>query len=563
MFLKSERAAVELTGHAIVLGLTVMGIAMITLASEPSIIKLQDMASSLDMEQAYTVLDSYADQAAFGDAPQEIIDLALGGGYISAQPNSSSEQSYILFESGTNGAKISIPMGKIIYRKEDREIAYEGGGVWSRYQVGSVMISPPAFDYNGVTLDLPVVNISGNFSAGGKGVSSLIIRKKSDAQILYPGASYGNPVPSRINITIKSEYYDAWADYFGSMSWTRVNVSPAEKKVTVILDPPPVVANISYGLMASRKITMKNNAITYSYNSSSGDHTGRSENGSIRANWEIVLGKAVVNGDALTGGDITDWAGGHGNITKKACARYISENIAVGEMCPAVAEFNAGSASNIVQARASQYASLNDNSKTSSGRCLRDEGNRTLDGTGPGWADGSCTISTGNYYLTEFMIPDNKILKFNTTSGAVNIAVDSSDVTLKKGSNIIIENGGSTNPVILYLNRGIDIEPHVEINPTTRDKAALFQVVSSSSQNMDFRDNNVSFCGLLWAPEAGITIGNKMQVYGALVGKDITLDQDAGFYFDESLQYLPIGLVSGIAPQYVYISRNDIEMSLI
>ena len=165
MFLKSERAAAEATGHVILLGMTVTGIAMITLSGGHSIVKLQDMMYSMDMEQAYTVLDARADQAAFGDAPQQIIDIALKGGYISAQPNSSRAESYVLFEAGTDIPPVTIPMGKIIYRKEDREIASEGGGVWSRYPQGSVMLSPPGFDYNGVTLNLRVINVSGNFSA--------------------------------------------------------------------------------------------------------------------------------------------------------------------------------------------------------------------------------------------------------------------------------------------------------------------------------------------------------------------------------------------------------------
>jgi len=48
---------------------------------------------------------------------------------------------------------------------------------WSKYAEGSVMLSPPEFNFNGVTITLPVANISGKSSISGKGTASLRLEK--------------------------------------------------------------------------------------------------------------------------------------------------------------------------------------------------------------------------------------------------------------------------------------------------------------------------------------------------------------------------------------------------
>ncbi len=251
MFPKSEKAEAEVVGHIIILAITITGIAMISLVGVPSIHRMEEMVSVRNTEQTYSVFDSRASKVALGEAPVQIINIDTGGGAIAVVSNSSSvaghislDDSYVLFElindTATN-ISIMMPMGKIVYTMGDREVAYEGGGLWSKYPEGSVMLSPPEFNYNGITLTFPVINISGNSSIAGKGGSSLKIEKIGTAQMIYPNGSYQNPVSgniTRVNITIKSEYYDAWADYFKSLSLLKVSENPGDKKVIITLVTP-------------------------------------------------------------------------------------------------------------------------------------------------------------------------------------------------------------------------------------------------------------------------------------------------------------------------------------
>ncbi len=227
--LRSEKAASEVVGHAILLGITILGIGMITLFGVPAIYNLQDMTNVKNTEQAFTMLDSRASKAILGGSPLQISDVDLGGGALTVEPNSTNNPSYMEIKSANDIFNVTIPMGKIKYQLGDRIVAYEGGGVWSKYPSGSVMLSPPEFHYNGVTLTLPVVNISGNTSVGGKGSATVSINKKRPI-VQYPNASFSdrtNPVnysiSGKVYVNITSDFYDAWAEYAESLGYTKVS----------------------------------------------------------------------------------------------------------------------------------------------------------------------------------------------------------------------------------------------------------------------------------------------------------------------------------------------------
>lgn len=576
-----NRAEAEVIGHVIILFITILGIGMITLYGVPAIYSLQDIANVKNTEQAFTVLDSRASRAALGEALRQITNVNLGGGSMSVVPNSSSEPSYVLIELKNETSmiySIPIPMGKIVYKLENREVAYEGGGVWSKYPSGSVMISPPEFHYNGITLTLPVVNISGNSSTGGKGTVSLNVEKKGDTKIIYPNATYRNPIPENatyVNLTIKSRYYDAWESYFKSIPLTRVSSNAGEEKVTVTLETPPVVTNFTYGALASDEIELENNAEIDSYNSSKGNYSvSRSGNGSIRANMEIKLkNKAKVNGSALSGGVIDgDGCGSGGKnciITKDAYGSSITNVFVNGTKYQAVEKITLASTTSLVQGKISEYKANNNNNDSSAGGCLSGAGNRTLvGGVGTGWSSGTCTINKGNYYLTKFEMDTSgkENLVFDTSSEDVNIVVDKEDeeaIKWKKANITVIPVDGNYN-VKIYLNGGLQADGgggSVIINRNTKNISSRFQIFSASDEDIKF-ENGIEFCGFVYAPDAEISIEQNAKIFGALTGKKFKVKNSQEIHFDEALQNLDAGLGSGTTIMYLHVTRNDIGVSI-
>jgi len=57
-------------------------------------------------------------------------------------------------------------LGTIKCVTKDGTVGYQDGGVWIKYAGnGSTMLSPPDFDFNGVTLTLPIMRIAGDSAA--------------------------------------------------------------------------------------------------------------------------------------------------------------------------------------------------------------------------------------------------------------------------------------------------------------------------------------------------------------------------------------------------------------
>ncbi len=256
----SERADAEVIGHILILSITILGISMLTVFGVPAIYSLQDMANAKNAEQAFTVLDSRASRVVLGESPLQITNINLGGGTLTVEPNSTENPSYIFVNS--SDFNITLPMGRVKYTLGDRFVAYEGGGVWAQYPGGgTVMLSPPEFHYNGWTLTLPVINVSGNASVGGKGTAIVSFKKKATI-IQYPNTTFknrSNPVEGSniglVNVNIKSDYYKSWADYAETISYTTVSVNDTNKTANIVLE---VISPMGTFVPIPSAITMRN-----------------------------------------------------------------------------------------------------------------------------------------------------------------------------------------------------------------------------------------------------------------------------------------------------------------
>lgn len=252
--IKSRNAETELLGHIIILGITILGIITIAIYGVPSILDLQTLANLRNAEQTLAVLDSHASRTVLGNSPTQVTEMELGGGSLTVIPNSSSP-SYIMINS--TAFNFTVPMGKVEYQLGDRRVAFEGGGVWSNYPSGTVMLSRPEFNYNGWTLTLPVFNISGSASVGGKGTAMVSV-KKNPPVVVFPNTANAswvnrtNPVNftvvGKVYVNIKSDFYDGWANYVESVSSVKVvSEDPKNHTASVMLTVyPPYIGKMDY-----------------------------------------------------------------------------------------------------------------------------------------------------------------------------------------------------------------------------------------------------------------------------------------------------------------------------
>ncbi len=239
-FLCSEEAGAEGMGQMLMIGITVIGVSMLSLLALPSINSIEEIISVQSVEQTFSQLDAEANQAILGELETMITDFNLGGGTLNVE---SGGESYITIKNENENNVIKIPMGKVTYRSGNRIVSYEGGGVWSKEASGETrMLSSPNFYFNGVSLTLPVISLNGEGSAGGKGTASLILRKNSTV-VLYPDAS----IPNRTNpltgsgtyVNVTSDFYDAWAGYARSIGYTAVTTNMTSRTASIRLSSMP------------------------------------------------------------------------------------------------------------------------------------------------------------------------------------------------------------------------------------------------------------------------------------------------------------------------------------
>ena len=269
---KSESAVSPVIGIIIMLGLTILSISTLLIYSVPTIGELEDMAKAQKVEQAFTVFDSRTSKVALGESPIQTTYVSLMGGMVNVNGDQDayneskivivtidiSNPSYSDFMNdryrwrswepyvGVGGFdEFNCSLGSIEYSLDDRIIAYEGGGVWSKYPTGStIMISPPEFHYNGETLTLPLMKINGRSGVSGTGDVGVSISSDNMPIVLFPNTTMSgnrvNPLEAdKVIIYIKSEFYDAWANYANSQAYTSATVDAANNTAIIELDVIP------------------------------------------------------------------------------------------------------------------------------------------------------------------------------------------------------------------------------------------------------------------------------------------------------------------------------------
>ena len=216
-FLQSESAVSEVVGFIFVFSIVMLAISVIYAVGYPAIQSSKENTQFQNMEQSFMVLQSNINTVAFGHAPGRTLETSLGSGSITVN----SSKGHITVGNGETW--YSGPLGAIEYEKEGRRIAYEGGGVWKKYPAGAaIKVSGPRIFVQDTsdgnrTVFVSIINISsenGISSVGGEGTASVRVRSKPST---YPLNITYLSVGNTVNITVTSDYADAWERYFNGI----------------------------------------------------------------------------------------------------------------------------------------------------------------------------------------------------------------------------------------------------------------------------------------------------------------------------------------------------------
>lgn len=246
--LKSNTAVSETLGYSFILGIVIISVSVMLIVSYPILSNLKDSVFIEASTESLSMLDSRISRVAFGVTPSQPTRFNLNGGRITAQ-NDSFNRLIVQIANNSGGMDtiFNDSLGLVEFQMGDQKIGYENGGLFRKYAGGdTVMISPPEFHYTEETLTFPILKINSSASIGGKGVININANavSKNRPEIIYPNITrdpnFANPlINKQIIVRLKSEYYQAWAQYMEERTEAHPLINDLTQEVVISLNSHP------------------------------------------------------------------------------------------------------------------------------------------------------------------------------------------------------------------------------------------------------------------------------------------------------------------------------------
>lgn len=230
-----ERGQSELVGTVLILGLSMAVIGTSVALGGVALGDLVSTAEADNVENGMSHLSSQVSLVALGDADSQRFSLGqMREGTVSVEPGAGN----ITISNVTDDSRDELfetELGAIVYTGPNREVAYQGGGLWTKYDDNSSLASPPEYHYRGTTLTLPIIQVTGEGAVGGQPSGRITpVDVGTDA---IPDVS--TPLEKgTIEVKIQSEYYEGWNEYLSQRTEGETEVYHSNQTVVSRLTVP-------------------------------------------------------------------------------------------------------------------------------------------------------------------------------------------------------------------------------------------------------------------------------------------------------------------------------------
>ena len=527
-------------------------------------------------ETALTQFDSKAGLVALGQSDSQTVAFATdsgeqfevheGDGWITVE-----------VENRTDGSTFSVideePLGAVTYRTDGDQMAYQGGGVWKATGDGGQMVSPPEFHYRNGTLTLPAVNVTGDTFLGNR---AQITRQGEEPKFPNDVHPKTNPLDDHVvTVTVQSEYYRGWGEYFEERTDGEVEYDHAAETVTLTLLSPmgeePVSAAVGSTAGDGDFEMQGNSAVTDSYNSTQGDYSSTvSSDGNVTVAGDFdISGGSSVNGAVKTGGDFS--CTGNTDVTGMVFwtdSYNAQPNCSTGGEEQIDGVDGVSPISRFVNITVDDIEANNDNGATAV-----ISGNQIVDTSVP--------LDSGEYYLDDFTVPGGDELVIQSDADETTRIAVADYVELGNDADISIEGSGRVEVFVrgndtanadgdhMLVQDGND----VTTTDTAVENASQFWVYGREDMQIQMGDSGGSssvFEGVVYAPtsvngESKVDIPDT-EVYGGVVAGNVIMQgaggQNSAVHFDKSLDQVETLPPSTrvVTVQYLHVSVNRIRV---
>lgn len=577
-----NRAVSTTLGTVLIFSLITFSVFSIATIGIASVEELQTNSERESATEAMTQLDSQMSLVAFDGSDQTTIDLSTGSDeQIDVREGGQMTIELIDSNGEVNNTILDTEMGKIVYQMDDYHVAYQGGGVWEydESEQNSRFVSPPEYSVSNTTTTLPVILIDAdNTHVDG----SQITLQKGGSETHHPVSGVdglSNPVMGDdIQVTIQSQYYEAWGDYFESRTDVE-NVEYDHENNTMrlgLVTEDPEGVTVETGIEATgsdSSITVRGSGgpgstFVDSYNSSVGPYNDPSQNhdqGFIRSQGGIDLSsQAELRGDAATDGDLR--MGGQATVTNDA---YVDGDVFTGggssvqgeirDPLPTASE--TPRANGEISFQRQELKDSNDNDQIAA--IDGDNESSTLD------TSSTPTIESGEYIISELDVSGGDQVEFDLSDGDITLVVDG-DISVS-GDVTVVGNENNDNRLLIYTT-GDSITYDGGTHTVEGDDSLASWIYSGEGTAIQIT-NHASKTGVIYAAgtdsSAGtVEVSTHSSLYGGVVGGETEVQAHSVVHYDEVLSGEEVFVggsqnVEVLSSKLVYlqVSTTTIEVS--
>jgi len=326
----TDRGVSSVVGVVLLLGITIIGTGAVVGIGSQAFADAERTATTSQAGHALTQFDSKAAIVALGESSSQRVDLGPSGDGEFVAENDSAWLRVVHHNATGAGSEEEIynaSLGSVSYRNGDTEIAYQGGGVWERRGNGSVMRSPPEFNYRRATLTLPAIRVTSEGKASGR--TTAVVTQGEESRRVYPnssasyddGSAYDNPITAgNVTVTVQSRFYEGWADFFRTRTSGNVSVDHDNRRATVELVTPDKIGKFdmlevlgedgvtargkaSGHTLSSFNVTLETEGKGNSFNNQEVDFTVESDSGTLT--YTVATSKGCKQGGGPLSVDVT------------------------------------------------------------------------------------------------------------------------------------------------------------------------------------------------------------------------------------------------------------------
>jgi len=217
-FRLDERGASEVIGAVLIIGMVITGSLIVVYFGAQTVEDTRQGQSDESAQIGIQEIDSRLSTLASSSAAKTV-NFEVGSN-IERNAYLTEDEGYLSITVDESSAcSVEEPLDSIRFERDDGQlIAYEAGGTWVKSQNnGTVMRTAPDVSYRNGTIDISLLNMTGQVQGGVNQAVADVNTSRIDTKNAVNTLLQGDCVrPDNVTMRIQSDFYPAWAEYLES-----------------------------------------------------------------------------------------------------------------------------------------------------------------------------------------------------------------------------------------------------------------------------------------------------------------------------------------------------------